>query len=398
MKVLLIHNRYRYAGGEDQVFYREGQLLRSKGHRVLEYTRDNAEIADAGILSKAQLAIQTAWARDTHRDLRSLLLREKPDVAHFHNTFPLVSPSALYACSETATPVVLSLHNARLLCPGGGFYRDGRACQDCARRLVPWPAILHSCYRNSMSQTAVVAGMTTLHRLLGTWRAKVDAYIVFTEFFREKFVAAGLPRRKVFLKPHFLINDPGLRQLQGEYALYVGRLVPEKGLSTLLEAWRLLGNPLPLRIVGDGPNRTTFEASKEKARLSNVSFDGWLPSERLQSVMKKAAFLVFPSEFYETFGLAVIEAFASGVPVIASRMGALPEIVENGKTGLHFTPANARDLADKVEWACTHASEMAAMGRAARAQYEAKYTAERNYQLLMEIYAHAERATARKAA
>lgn len=398
MKVLLVHNRYRYAGGEDEVFYREAQLLRSKGHEVLEYTRDNVEIEDTGILSKAQLAFQTAWARDTHRELRALLLREKPDVAHFHNTFPLVSPSALYACSATATPVVLGLHNARLLCPAGTLYREGRVCQDCVGRSVPWPGILHSCYRNSTSQTAVVAGMMTLHRLLRTWRTKVHAYIAFTEFFREKFIAAGLPSERIFLKPHFLLSDPGLRQQESEYALYVGRLVPEKGISTLLKAWKLLGKGLPLRIVGDGPERTTLERAKEEAALSNISFDGWLTSAQLQSVMKRAAFLVFPSECYEAFGLGVIEAFACGVPVIASRLGGLLEIVESGKTGLHFTPGDACDLGDKVGWACAHATEMAAMGRAARVEFEAKYTAERNYQLLMRIYQRATDTKIREAA
>jgi glycosyltransferase involved in cell wall biosynthesis len=342
--------------------------------------------------------MQTLWARDSQNELRTILRREEPHIVHFHNTFPLISPAAYYTCQEAGVPVVQSLHNSRFVCPASTFHRDGKVCQDCLGKAVPLPAVAHGCYHNSRLQTAVVAGMLVMHRMLKTWQQQVDAYISFTEFSRQKFIAAGLPPEKIFLKPHFLLSDPGAKQQQGVYALYIGRLTPEKGIRTLLEAWKLLGNHIPLRIVGDGPNRAAFEAVKEQACLSNVFFDGWLAPERLDSVTKKAAFLLFPSEFYETFGLAIIEAFACGVPVIASRLGSMMEIVENGKTGLHFTPGNAMDLASKVEWAWTHKREMETMGRAARAEYQAKYAAERNYQLLIEIYRQARNAKTRKAA
>jgi glycosyltransferase involved in cell wall biosynthesis len=233
--------------------------------------------------------------------------------------------------------------------------------------------------------------------MLKTWQQQVDAYVSFTEFSRQRFIAAGLPPEKIFLKPHFLLSDPEMRQQQGEYALYVGRLTPEKGIRTLLDAWKLLDNHVPLRIVGDGPNRKAFEAFKEQTGLSNVYFDGWLAPGQLHSIMKRAAFLLFPSEFHETFGLTIIEAFACGVPVIVSGLGGMVEIVDNEKTGLHFIPRNAMDLAAKVEWAWAHQREMETMGRAARAEYEAKYTAERNYHLLIEVYKRAQNAT-RKAA
>lgn len=389
MKILLVHNHYRYPGGEDQVYRREMELLRSGGHQVLEYTRDNNEIAKNGILSKAKLGMQTLWAVDSHHDLHAILRRERPQIVHFHNTFPLISPSAYYACQEAGTPVVQSLHNARLLCPGATFSREGKVCLDCLGRAVPWPGVYHGCYRNSPVQTATAAGMLTLHRLLGTWQTKVDAYIVFTEFFRRSFIAAGFPSERVFLKPHFLPCDPAVRQQKGDYALFVGRLSPEKGLSTLLRAWKLLDSSVPLRIVGDGPIRSALEAQKKQACLSNVRVEGWLPSEDLWSILKGAAFLIFPSEWLEPFGLAIMEAFACGVPVIASRLGAMAEIVENEKTGLHFGPGDASDLAAKVEWAWANPKQLEKMGEAARAEYEAKYTAERNYELLIQIYLQA---------
>jgi glycosyltransferase involved in cell wall biosynthesis len=398
VKILVVHNRYRCSAGEDQVVRREAELLASAGHEVLEYTRHNGEIEEEGILSRASLGARTLWAWDSQRELLAILRAERPQVAHFHNTFPLISPAAYYACQEAGIPVVQSLHNPRLLCPGANFYRGGQICQDCLGKAVPWPGVLHSCYHKSLAQTATVAGMLTLHKLLGTWQTRVDAYIVFTEFFRKMFIGAGLPPEKMFLKPHFLASDPDVKPPQADYALYVGRLAPEKGISTLLGAWKLLGSRVPLRIVGEGPDRRALEAAKEQARLSTISFEGHLAHGELRSVTKKAAFLIFPSESYETFGLAIIEAFACGVPVIASRLGAMMEIVETGKTGLHFTPGDVRDLASKVEWMWTHTRERQAMGSAARAEYEAKYTAKLNYGLLMHIYRSAQNRRTRRAA
>jgi len=398
MKVLLVHNRYRHAGGEDEVVLRESKLLRSSGHEVQEFTRHNSEIVEDGILSKAKMAMRTFWAWDSVSRLRSLLRREKPDIAHFHNTFPLISPAAYHACQQEGIPVVQSLHNPRLMCPAATLHREGTACEECVERVVPWPGVLHACYHNSHLQTAVVSGMLAGHRILGTWRDRVDAYIVFTEFFRQKFIRSGLPREKVFVKPHFLDTDPGMKQNIGDYALFLGRLAPGKGVRTLLEAFELLQNSIPLHIVGDGPQRAELEAQKSRACLSSVSFHGWLPREQTVKIMRGARFLIFPSEWSETFGLTIIEAFGTGVPVIASRLGATTEVLEEGKTGLHFTAGDPNDLASKAHWAWTHVRQMEVMGRAARAEYESKYTAERNYQLLMEIYSRARSATGRKVA
>src|SRR6266550_2627380 len=263
MKLLLVHNRYRQPGGEDEVFLRQSELLRSAGHEVLEYTRHNDEIVDGGILSKANLAARTLWAWDSVARLRALLRREKPDLAHFHNTFPLISPAAYYACQREGVPVVQSLHNPRLMCPAATFYREGRVCEDCLGRCTSWPGIVHACYHNSHLQTAVVAGMLAGHRILGTWQEQVDAYIVFTEFFRQKFVRAGLPREKIFVNPHFLGTDPGMKQEMGDYALFLGRFEPEKGILTLLKAWRSLGH-VPLQIAARGQWKGTWSSSRER--------------------------------------------------------------------------------------------------------------------------------------
>ena len=197
--------------------------------------------------------MRAVWAWDTKRELRSILRKERPELVHFHNAFPVISPSAYYACKEAGVPVVQSLHNYRLICPAATFYREGRVCEDCLGR-APWPGVIHACYHNSRAQTATVAAMMIAHRALGTWLNEVDAYIAFTEFSRQKFIAAGLPPDKIFLKPHFLGVDPGAKRGLGEYALFLGRLVPEKGVTTLLKAWQQLKH-IPLAIAGDGPLR-----------------------------------------------------------------------------------------------------------------------------------------------
>ena len=394
MKLLVAHNHYRQSGGEDEVFLRESELLRSAGHEVLEYKEHNREISEDGIPSKVQLAARTFWATDSIARLRSLLRREKPDLVHFHNTFPLISPAAYYACHQEGVPVVQSLHNSRLICPAATLYRNGSACEDCLGKTVPWPGVVHACYHNSRLQTAVVAGMLAGHRVLGTWQEQVDAYIVFTEFFRQKFIEAGLPPEKIFLKPHFLSTDPGMKQNDGDCALFMGRLVPEKGVATLLKAWESLGH-VPLWVAGAGP----MEQDVRRFSLTDQSIHmmPYLSQSECFDMIKRARLLVWPSDT-ETFGLVAIESFACGTPVIASRSSAMVEVVEDKKTGLLFEAGDPEDLAAKVAWSWTHPREMAAMGRAARAEYKSKYTAERNYELLMGIYSHARSATAWKAA
>jgi glycosyltransferase involved in cell wall biosynthesis len=366
------------------VFCREAALLRSGGHDVVEYVRQNTEIPNQGILHNIRTGVRALWAWDTTRELRSMLRRLKPQLVHFHNTFPLISPAAYYVCKEEGVPVVQSLHNPRILCPAATLYREGQVCEDCLGRSFAWPGVVHACYHNSRRQTALVAGIVSVHRVFGTWRDKVDAYIAFTEFSRQKFIAAGLPARKIFLKPHFLNSDPGMKEEPGDYALFLGRLTREKGGLTLLKAWKHL-QYVPLRIVGSGP----LEQEVREFQQGNPSVKAFshLRQQECFELMKGARFLVWPSEGYnETFGLVAMEAFACGTPVLASGVGAGAEIVKDGKTGLHFKAGNAEDLAAKVEWAWTHPREMGTMGRAARSEYVSKYTAVRNYDALMRIY------------
>src|ERR1700733_6841799 len=254
MNVLLVHNFYQQPGGEDQVFADEGKLLEQHGHSVSHFTMHNDAVEGMG---KFALARKTIWNKDSQQSLRQAIRNARAEVVHFHNTFPLISPAAYYTAHEEECGVVQTLHNYRLLCPGATMYRDGKVCEECMGKLGPWPGVLHGCYRNNRLATAAVAAMITFHRKRGTWQNQVDVYIALTQFGRGKFIAGGLPGEKIVVKPNFVDPDPQPGSGDGGFALFVGRLTEEKGIATLLKAWKSLSNRtgLSLKIAGDGPMR-----------------------------------------------------------------------------------------------------------------------------------------------
>jgi glycosyltransferase involved in cell wall biosynthesis len=331
------------------------------------------------------------WSDRARRRLARLIAAAPPDVAHFHNFFPLITPAAYVACRGAAVPVVQTLHNFRLLCPAGTFFRSGRVCEDCLARRTAWPALLHACYRDSRAASLAVAAMSRLHRWLGAWRDHVDVYVALSRFAASKFVEGGLPGHKIAIKPNFVEPDPGPREGAGNYALFLGRLSAEKGVETLLAAWRKLGC-VPLAIAGDGPLRHLVCGPDGGNRTNGRAFLGRVAHDRVPAVIRQARFAVVPSRWYEMFPLVIAEAFACGVPVVASRIGALAELIDDGCTGLLFEPGNADDLAAKAEWLWNHPEHALRMGRNARARYLSEYTAERNYEALMRIYQRAIRA------
>ena len=384
--VLMAHNDYQTGSpsGENASFRDESELLSSRGHRVAPYTRCSDEIRTYSPWQRLVLVKNVGWSSDTCVALLRLLRETRPDVAHFQNIFPLISPSAYRACQEMGIPVVQALRNFRLLCPEATFYRDGGICEECLGRTVAWPSVVHGCYHDSRPQSAVLAAAFAAHNWRKTWHTDVNMYIAPTQFVRQKFIEGGFPAEKIAVKPNFVRVDPGERAGRGDYALYVGRLSPEKGITTLLAAWKKLPK-VPLRIVGDGP----LAAEVERSLVGNSHHVSWLGQrsrEETLDLIKGAMVLVFPSEWYETFGRVAIEAFACGVPVIASRIGAVEEVVSHERTGLQFAPGSADELAAAMEWAWTHPREIAFMGRAAREEYKTKYTPETNYERLMGIY------------
>lgn len=380
-RVLLCHNFYQEPGGEDQVFADEGFLLESFGHEVLRYSRHNDEIAGT---SRWQLARATLWSRRTLEEIRKLIRQERPDVVHCHNTFPLISPSIYTAAREAGVPVVQTLHNFRLLCPSALLLRKGRPCEDCMGKLLAWPGIVHRCYRRDRAATAVVVGMLAVHRLRGTWVHQVQQFIALSEFSRRKFIEGGLPAGRLAVKANFMRNDPGYASGGGGYAIFVGRLAPEKGVATLLAAWQRLKVPMPLKIVGDGPLASQIRAGA--ASDSRIELLGRRSPDEVLALLGNAEFLLMPSLWYENCPKTIIEAYAKGTPVIGSRLGAIEEMVEHGRTGMLFEAGNADDLAHKIAELTAPGTRLQEMRSAARNAYEQKYSAAGNYAALMEIY------------
>jgi glycosyltransferase involved in cell wall biosynthesis len=376
--VLVAHNAYQQRGGEDSVVEAEIDLLRRCGHDVELLFRHNNELAQIGRIAAA---VQTIWSARTVADLASKIAAFKPDLIHAHNTFPLISPSLYAAANGAGVPVVQTLHNFRLLCPQATFLREGRVCEDCLGGF-PWPAIRHRCYRGSAAQTAVVSSMIGVHRTIGTYENRVSRYIALTEFGRSKFIAGGLPGKRISIKPNFV--DPPIPEKERERsgALFVGRLSSEKGTAVLARA--AAQNPtLVIGVIGSGPQQSSLKDSPGLRLL------GWQVPKMIYAKMREAAYLVIPSICHESFPRTIVEAFAHGLPVMASRLGALAEIVEDGRTGLLFEAGNAEDLARKISWAEANRAAMREMGANARREYEEKYTPAVNYRQLITIYAEA---------
>ena len=374
IRVLVVHNQYQHQGGEDMVAAAEISLLRSRGHTVETYFRHNDEVAASGTLS---LAAQALWSGRTSRDITQLIHAFQPDVIHTHNTFPLVSPSLYWAAARQRIPVVQTMHNFRLMCPQAMFLREQKVCEDCLGKL-PWRGVLRACYRDSRAQSGVLAAVVTLHGAIGTWQNKITRYIALNSFCRDKFIAGGLPADRIVIKPNF-VDFVAPQAARGAAFLFIGRLSTEKGIAVMADAVQHLGE-MQLRVAGVGPEEHLLSSSPHILKL------GSLTGSEVQREMCQAMALVLPSIWYENFPRTLVEAFGCGLPVIASRIGALAELVEHGVTGLLFNPGDANDLAKNMQWAQEHPEQMAEMGRNARLHYEANFTADRNYDQLMKIY------------
>jgi len=387
VKVLMCHDYYQRRGGEDEVFEVETELLRSKGHQVVLYTVQNQSIKRSNYL---QTGIRAIWNQSAYNKIQTLVQSEQPDLVHFYNTFPLISPAGYYAAKSANLPVVQSLHNYRLMCLNSTFYRSGKPCEDCLGKTLPWPGIRHSCYHGSRAQSSAVAAMTVFHRALSTWQQKVDIFLLgSTETARQKFLIAGIESSKILLKPNFAFPDPGIGSGGGRYALFVGRFDEEKGIHELLDAWDIMKQKIPLKIVGDGPLAPLVESAAKSH--SQIELCGRKSLDEMYELMKMAEFIVFPSRWYEAMPRTIIDSFAVGTPVIASKTGAMRDMIEEGKSGLFFTPGNANDLAGKAAWLFNQPELACKMRTHARQSYESNYTADRNYKLIMDAYQQAAR-------
>ncbi len=391
LRILLVHNRYMNPGGEDVVLEAERDLLLRFGHAVDVFTRQNEDIR--GLAGNVGAALTAAYNPSTRAAFEKSIADFGPDVVHAHNLFPVISPSIYNACNAARIPVVQTLHNYRLLCLSANLYRDGKVCEACVGQ-VPIQGVRHRCYRGSAAGSAAVATAFQANWWMGTWNKRVDLYIAPTAFAREKFIEGGLRPESVRVKPHFVNLDldhpaKGPRDLG---ALYVGRLVKEKGVTTLLEAWR--GLTVPLRIVGSGPLADAVRAEGNPW----VEYCGQLDRRDIPALMRRSRFLIVPSEWFETFGLVIIEAMSAGLPVIASRLGAMGELVSHETNGLLFTAGNVDELRARVTWAWENPEAMRAMGADGRARAGRLYSPSANHDALLSIYSEAMAGAARRRA
>jgi len=378
MRILLVHNFYRQPGGEDALVRAELAQLEASGHQVLPYFVLNDNINS--IVDKIRTAISVTYNHNSKESVAAAINRFQPDLMHVHNFFPLLSPSIFDAARDAGIPSILSLHNFRILCPTATLFHDGRV-QERSLTQSSWWTVPKRTYRNSFLGTLATAYMVEHHKRVGTWRTKVDRFIASTQFSRTLFEIGGIPSERITVKPNGLVNSINPPEVVPRVgALFVGRLSVEKGILPLVRLWRNLG--LTLTVVGDGPLRSTLLRDAGP----DVHIKGRLDATQVQAEMRRAALLIVPSLCYDTFPLVLIEAFACGLPVLASRIGGLPEIVDDGVTGWLFDQTNPADIVRAVRLAAADPERLQAMGCAARDIYERQYTAKANGDALLRIY------------
>lgn len=379
MKILILHNEYQQYGGEDTVVKNEVKLLQDAGHSVHVEIISNHQIS--GIWSKLSAAVGLVFSWRSYFSVKKLIKEVRADVVHVHNFFPLWSPSIFYACKSLKIPVILTLHNYRTLCPTALLMHDGKVTEKSITH-GPWWAVSKKVYRGSLWGTFLLSLMISVHKYLDTWNKQVSKFIVLTNFAKNKFSQAGFLDNKIIVKPNFVdINfDQNQKKFESMF-LFVGRLSEEKGIHTLKKSIAE-NDSFKVTVVGTGP---------QQAELSHPNFQH-LGKQELHIVfqqMQKHMVLVMPSIWYEGFPMTLVEAYANGLPVIASRIGALEELVEHGVTGLLFEAGDHESLAQTMQWALDHPQEMYQMGINARKKYEQSYTAQINLKQLESIYMNA---------
>ncbi len=383
MKILMVHDFYQKFGGEDAVALAEKQLLEDRGARLLFYERRNVEVNDYGLSEKMAFPIHTVYSRRTKREVTDIAKQFQPDFAYVHNVFPLISPSLYHTLHSVKIPMLQVLHDFRLFCPNGWFYTQNQICERCKFGNYTH-AVRYRCFQDSYSLTALYSLTLGLNRMAGVL-GKIDAIICLTEFSRQKLLEIGIQERKLYIKPNFIdVSGISASPSEGSYALYLGRLSSEKGLWTLVHGFEQLRG-VKLKIMGTGPLESNLREYIEERGIKNIELLGFKQGAEKWQILRDSLFVVVPSEWYETFCMAALEAFAAGKPVVASNLGSLPFVIEDGKSGILFEPGNVDDLVEKVSYFLAHPSEIATMGLHARGLAETKYSPDRSYQTLLDI-------------
>lgn len=382
MKILLVHNKYKQAGGEDAVFRSESKLLKKNGHEVEEMLFDNKYIDSK--IDQLLCGIQAIYNFTSARIIQKIINEFHPDVIHVHNFTPILSPSVFFVANRNNTPIILTLHNYRLLCPSATLFYNDSIYEKSIRSLFPFDAILKGVYRKSIFQTAIIVFVTFIHTILGTWRNRVDKYITLTQFAKSKFKNSRLAiaDEKLVVKPNFVECHVGNQYERENYFLYVGRLTEEKGIRTLLNA--SLAHDFKLVIIGDGDLRKLVEETAEIDR--NITYLGFQKPESVLHYLKSCKALIFPSIWYEGFPMTILEAFSTRTIVLASRIGGMVEIIQDKINGRHFEVGNSKDMIAKIIDISEHPEQSKKIAENGYNTYLENYTPEKNYVQLTNIY------------
>lgn len=384
LRILMIHNRYLIPAGEDASTDLQVQLLEAAGHEVHLLEDTNERVTELGL---AHTAVRSLWSSEAHAAVGDVLSHGDFDVVHVQNSFPLFSPSVLYAAASHNVPVVHSLRNFRLLCPQGMLHRAGGVCTDCVGKRFAWPGVRHRCYRNSAAGSMTVATMAAGHAAAGTWRSKVFRYVAPSRSARDVYVGAGWARGAIRVIPNFVYPDPGVGSHAGGFALFLGRLEVVKGIETLLAAWREHGIDYPLKIAGAGPLEIDVKAAA--ANDDQIEFLGAVDRAEAERLLGDASIVVVPTLGVETFGRVAAEALARGTPAIVADHGGLSEIVTDGETGLTFPPGDAESFAGKVKQLVADKAGLEHMVAACREAYQSRYAGEQVLDEWIDLYREA---------
>lgn len=380
--ILIVHNYYQIPGGEDTVVANEKKMLEEHGHKVILYSRNNAELKEMSKLKKLTLPVTTVFNPRTYREIRKLIKEERIEIVHVHNTLNLISPAVYYAARSMHVPVVQTIHNFRLLCPGATFYRDGHICEDCVKYGLKC-AVKHSCYRGSKVQTLACVISTWFHRMTGIY-GKIN-YICLTEFNKEKLLELKqIKPEKVFVKPNFVesVGEFVPEEKREDQFVFAGRLDKLKGIAILFEAWKQMGTKAPKLVVcGTGPMENWCKQFISENDV-NIEMRGFVPNEEARKLIAVSRALVLPTQWYEGFPMSIVEAFSVGTPVVCSDLGNAGSVVVEGVTGCTFNPKSKKELINQV----IRLKKNAEIFKTTFKLYEERYTADVNYEILYNVY------------
>lgn len=378
-KILIVHNYYQIPGGEDTVVANEKKMLENHGHEVVLYTRNNAELKTMSKIQKLFLPVTTIFNPKTYKDIKKIIKTEHIDIVHVHNTLNLISPAVYYAARAMKVPVVQTIHNFRLLCPGATFYRDGHICEDCVEHGLKC-AVKHRCYRGSKIQTLACVISTSFHRMTGIY-GKIN-YICLTEFNKEKLLQLKqIKPERVFVKPNFVEskNEYVPEKDRKNQFVFAGRLDKLKGVDLLFEAWKIMGADAPKLIVcGTGPMEEWCKTFIRENSV-NIEMRGFVPNNETLEIIANSKALVLPTQWYEGFPMSIVEAFSVGTPVVCSDLGNAGSIVEEKMTGYKFMT----DAADEIVHAVKKCHGLCSQTKKV---YKEKYSVENNYEMMINIY------------